>query len=374
MIDNASTREPGPPKSPAKTPDRTPERKIRVLVVDDSPLARKLITAALEEAGDIEVAGCAADGYSACAQVAALRPDVLTLDIGMPGMDGITFLKQSQGQGSVPAVVISAMTGAGCQTAFDALRAGAAEVIAKPVDKPAFLDFRAVLPAKVRAAFACRRPPSRKTAPSETAASALKLRTPGVIAIGSSTGGTQAIEMILRQMCEDCPGIVIAQHIPAKFSLTLAERLEQICRIHVKEAESGDLVRPGLALIAPGDQHMIVQKRPGGLEVAVNQGPRVGFQRPSIDMLFHSVAAVAAGHAIGAILTGMGNDGAAGLLGMKRAGAVTLAQDEASCAVFGMPKEAIRLGAVAHILPLQQIAAALGCLHARGSAASPRVP
>jgi two-component system, chemotaxis family, protein-glutamate methylesterase/glutaminase len=350
-----------------------PTRKIRVLVVDDSALARKLITTTLEEATDIEVAGCASDGYSACSQVALLRPDVLTLDIGMPGMDGLTFLKKSQGAEWVPAVVISSMTGPGCQTAVDALRAGAVEVIGKPVDQPAFLDFRTLLPAKVRAAFACRHSAShtishaglKKTAVADSAIPALKLRIPGIIAIGSSTGGTQAVETILRQAPEDCPGIVIAQHIPARFSLMFAERLKQVCRIHVKEAETGDLVRPGLALIAPGDKHMIVQKRAGALEVVVHQGPRVGFQRPSVDLLFGSVASSAADNAIGAILTGMGNDGAAGLFQMKRTGAVTIAQDEASCAVFGMPREAIRLQAVDHVLPLQQIAAVLGRLHAR---------
>ena len=348
-----------------RLPMKGPERKIRVLVVDDSPLARKLITGALESAGDIEVAGFAADGYSASQQVAALRPDVLTLDLGMPGMDGITFLKRSQGQLWVPVVVISAMAGSSCRTALDALQAGAVEVIGKPVDKPAFLDFRAILPAKIRAAFAFRRTTSPKAGGTDNAGPKLNLRVPAVIAIGSSTGGTEAVEAILRQMAEDCPGLVIAQHIPAKFSLMFAERLKQVCRIQVKEAESGDSIRPGLALIAPGDQHMIVRKRVGGLETEVNQGPRVGFQRPSVDMLFHSVAAAAATSAIGAILTGMGNDGAAGLLEMKRAGALTIAQDEASCAVFGMPKEAIRAGAVNHVLPLSHIAAALGRLHVR---------
>jgi len=335
------------------------------LVVDDSALARKLITDALEEAGDIEVAGSAADGYSACERVTALRPDVLTLDIGMPGMDGLTFLRRMKSQDWVPTVVVSAMTGSGCQTAVEALRAGAVEVIGKPVDKPAFLDFRAILPAKVRAAFACRQKVQKKSRAIEPGVPALKLRAPAIIAIGSSTGGTEAVETILRQMPNDCPGIVIAQHIPARFSMMFAERLSQVCGIQVKEAASGDVVRPGLALIAPGDQHMTVQKRPGGFETSVNQGPRVGFQRPSVDMLFQSVAATAAAQAIGTILTGMGNDGAAGLLAMKLAGALTIAQDEASCAVFGMPKEAIRAGAVDHVLPLNQIAATLGRLHAR---------
>jgi two-component system, chemotaxis family, protein-glutamate methylesterase/glutaminase len=345
-------------------PARVPGRKIRVLVVDDSALARKLITDTLEEAGDIEVAGCAADGYAACEKVATLRPDVLTLDIGMPGMDGLTFLRKAKALNWGPAVVVSAITTAGCQTALEALRAGAVEVISKPVDKAAFLDFRAVLPAKVRAAFACRQKVQAKP-PAIGGASALKLRVPALIAIGSSTGGTEAVETILRQMPADCPGIVIAQHIPARFSLMFAERLSQVCAIKVKEAVSGDVIRTGLALIAPGDQHMTVRKCAGGFEAMVNQGPRVGFQRPSVDMLFHSVAAAVAGDAIGAILTGMGNDGAAGLLAMKQARAVTIAQDEASCAVFGMPKEAIKAGAVDHVLPLNQIAATLGCLHGR---------
>lgn len=338
------------------------ERKIRVLVVDDSAVARKLIRDALEEAGDIEVAGFAVDGYSACEQVTALKPDVLTLDIGMPGMDGLTFLRRARGEDWAPAVVVSAMTGSGCQTAMEALRAGAVEVIGKPVDKPAFRDFRAVLPAKVRAAFACRHRVQKKSPALAAGVPVLSLRAPAIIAIGSSTGGTEAVETILRQMPFDCPGIVIAQHIPARFSMLFAERLSQVCGIQVKEAASGDVVRPGLALIAPGDQHMTVQKRTGGFETSINQGPRVGFQRPSVDMLFQSVASTAGTQAIGTILTGMGSDGAAGLLAMKLAGAITIAQDEASCAVFGMPKEAIRAGAVDHILSLNQIAGTLGRL------------
>jgi two-component system chemotaxis response regulator CheB len=340
-----------------------PERKIRVLVVDDSPLARKLITAALESAGDIEVAGCAVDGISAGAQVSALRPDVLTLDIGMPGMDGITFLRKSRGEGWVPTVVISALTHAGCRTALEALQAGAVEVIGKPTDKSGFLDFRAMLPGKIRAAFASRRDGNGRKGPGDVP-SMRDMATPRIIAIGSSTGGTQAVEAILREVAQDCPAIVIAQHIPARFSSMFADRLSQVCRIEVKEAENGDFIRAGVALIAPGDQHMVVQRKAGGWEVNVNQGPRVGFQRPSVDVLFHSVASAAGARALGVILTGMGSDGAAGLLAMKQAGSSTIAQDEATCTVFGMPKEAIRLGAVDHILPIGQIAGILGRLHA----------
>jgi len=258
------------------------------------------------------------------------------------------------------------MTSAGGGTTIEAMQAGAVDVIEKPVDKTGFLAFRASLPAKVRAAFACHRSEMKVTI-RENPTGRLPVGKPGIVAIGSSTGGTEALETILRQASEDCPGFVIAQHIPAKFSLMFATRLGQVCRIEVKEAASGDLIRPGIALIAPGDHHMVVQRRTGGLEVSVNQGPRIGFQRPSVDMLFRSVAAVTREEAVGVILTGMGNDGAAGLLEMKRNGALTIAQDETTCAVFGMPREAIRIGAVDHVLSIGQIAATLGRLHATSS-------
>lgn len=346
---------------------KSADRKIRVLVVDDSPLACKLITETLEEAGDILVAGSATDGYSAYEKLATLKPDVITLDIQMPGMDGITFLKRLTGDTWVPAVVVSALTRTACRTALEALRAGAVEIIGKPLDHSGFLGFRGGLPAKVRAAFASRKR-GRTEAP-EPVRPFPRLRTPGIIAIGSSTGGTEAIELILRRMPVDCPGIVIAQHIPARFSLTFAERLRQVCAIEVKQAETGDLIRSGLALIAPGDQHLTVKRTARGMETIVSNGARVGFQRPSVDVLFRSVALSAAAKALGAILTGMGNDGTAGLLDMKKAGAVTIAQNEASCAVFGMPKEAIRAGAVDHVLSLDSIATALSNLH---SSAGPR--
>ena len=346
-------------------------RKIRVLVVDDSPLARKLICAALNATGDFEIAGWAEDGQAAREQIAVLKPDVVTLDIAMPRVDGMTFLRQSQGAQWVPAVVVSAMTGRGCRTAMEALRAGAVEVIGKPVDRAAFEEFQSLLPAKVRAAYASQAVATRKSQGAGGAVSALHLPPPAVIAIGASTGGTQAVESILREAPEDAPGMVIAQHIPAKFSAMFAERLSQVCRIAVKEAEDGDRVRPGSALIAPGDQHMVLRKRAAGFEVTLNQGPRVSFQRPSVDVLFHSVAKVAAESALGVLLTGMGNDGAAGLLEMHRAGAVTLVQDEATCTVFGMPREAIRLGGVDHVLPLHEIAAVLGNLRTPRPGAPP---
>ena len=338
-------------------------RRIRVLIVDDSALARKVIAEALREDPGIEIAGWAVDGFSASQQVSALKPDVVTLDIEMPGMDGITFLRKLRGDAWVPAVVVSAVTGPGRLSAFEALRAGAVEVIAKPVAAPAFAEFRSVLVAKVRAAFASRRnlaPPPSNPAQGRV----VKLRPPDLIAMGSSTGGTEAVERILRQMTGDCPGIVIAQHIPARFSLTFAERLKQVCRIRVKEAGDGDVVVPGLALIAPGDQHMALKKSPRGIETVVYHGPRVCFQRPSVNVLFGSVAATVGARALGVILTGMGNDGAEGMLEMKRSGATNIAQDEATCAVFGMPKEAILAGAIDHVLPLNSIAASLSELHA----------
>jgi two-component system chemotaxis response regulator CheB len=344
---------------------RSSGRKLRVLIVDDSALARKIIAEALGEDPDIEIAGWARDGFTAGQQVRSLKPDVVTLDLEMPGMDGLTFLRNLKSDDWIPAVVVSAVTGSGRNAAFEALRAGAVEVITKPSTALEFTEFRSGLPQKVRAAAESRKGASALRAGSALGAHPLKLRAPTIVAIGSSTGGTEAVEHILRELPEDSPGIVIAQHIPARFSLTFAERLRQVCRIHVKEAASGDIVSRGLALIAPGDQHLAVKVTARGIETVVYHGPRVGFQRPSVNVLFHSVAIAAGPCAIGVILTGMGNDGAEGMLEMKRAGAVNLAQNEATCAVFGMPREAIRAGAVDYILPLPAIAATLSALHAR---------
>jgi two-component system chemotaxis response regulator CheB len=344
---------------------RSSGRKIRVLIVDDSALARKVIAEALGEDPDIEIAGWARDGFTAGQQVRLVKPDVVTLDLEMPGMDGLTFLRNLNGDDWIPAIVVSAVTGSGRKAAFEALRAGAVEVITKPTTALEFNEFRSGLPGKIRAASESRKSTGALRRDSAMGAQVLKLRAPAIIAIGSSTGGTEAVERILRQLPEDSAGIVIAQHIPAGFSLAFAERLKQVCRIRVKEAATGDVVSRGLALVAPGDQHMAVKRTARGIETVIYHGPRVGFQRPSVNILFHSVAIAAGARAIGVILTGMGNDGTDGMLEMKRAGAVNLAQNESTCAVFGMPREAIRAGAIDYVLPLPAIAATLSALHVR---------
>jgi two-component system, chemotaxis family, protein-glutamate methylesterase/glutaminase len=344
------------------------DKKTRVLIVDDSAIVRKLLAEALSAESDLEVVGTAPDPYVAREKILSLHPDVLTLDIEMPRMDGLTFLKKLMKFHPLPVVVISSLAQASSRAAIEALQSGAVEVLAKPGGPYSVGEMAQDLPHKIRAAAH-----ARITRPDPTsAASQAKLAGPpaanplasfrpnpaALIAIGASTGGTEAIREVLIRMPENSPGIVIVQHIPAVFSAAFANRLNDLCRIQVREAADGDRVMPGLALIAPGNFHMTLQKR-GGYSVAVHGGERVCYQRPSVDVLFDSVATAAGADAIGAILTGMGADGAKGMLKMKRAGARTIAQDEASCVVFGMPREAIQLGAVDHVLPISRIAGQL---------------
>jgi two-component system chemotaxis response regulator CheB len=295
-----------------------------------------------------------------------LHADVLTLDIEMPRMDGLTFLKKLMRFHPMPVIVISSLAQASSRAAIEALQCGAVEVLAKPGGPYSVGEMKQDLPRKIRAAAQARI--SRPTAPETVAPSspavkaACRSGASGIIAIGASTGGTEAIREVLMRMPENSPGIVVVQHIPPVFSTAFANRLNDLCRIHVREAVDGDRVLAGQALIAPGNFHMTLQKRGGEYSVAVRNGERVCYQRPSVDVLFDSVASVAGGNALGALLTGMGADGAQGMLKMKRAGARTIAQDEASCIVFGMPREAIRMGAVDHVLPLQRIAAELMAL------------
>ncbi len=337
-------------------------RKIRVLIVDDSAIVRKVLGEALAGEADIEVVGAAPDPYVARDKILALEPDVLTLDIEMPRMDGLTFLKKLMHYRPMPVIVISSLGQAGCKAALEALENGAVEVLAKPGGPYSVGELRVVLAAKIRAAAAARlrraqaAPPP---APPPVTPPAHPYDARRIVAIGASTGGTEAISKLLLQMPENSPPFVIAQHIPAGFSRAFADRLNHACRIAVKEAEDGDLVEPGHALIAPGNLHMLLRRIPGGYRVAVKDGPLVCYQRPSVEVLFSSVAEAAGPNATGVILTGMGNDGANGLLKMKQAGAHTIAQDEASCVVFGMPREAIRAGAAAEVLPLDKIAAAI---------------
>jgi two-component system chemotaxis response regulator CheB len=344
------------------------DRKIRVLIVDDSAIVRKILSDALAGEPDMEVVGTAPDPYVARDKILSLRPDVLTLDIEMPRMDGLTFLKKLMHFHPLPTVVISSLAQTSCRAAVQALEFGAVEVLAKPGGPYSVGELRNTLALKIRAAAASRvsrsapaARPSDERRPTDTRP---VLPAGTVIAIGASTGGTEAIAAVLTKLPASTPGIVIAQHIPPEFSRAFANRLNEISAIDVKEAADGDSLRAGLALVAPGDFHMLLRKGDGGYFVNVKTGPKVCYQRPSIDVLFHSAAEAAGREAVGVLLTGMGADGAQGLLAMCRTGARTIAQNEDTCVVFGMPREAIALGAAGQVLPLASISDAI--LRARG--------
>jgi len=344
--------------------------RIKVLIVDDSAIVRKLLTEALAGEDDLEVVGTAPDPFVARDKILSLHPDVVTLDVEMPRMDGLTFLKRLMHYHPMPVIVISSVVESSCQAALDALRLGAVEVLPKPGGPYSVGDLSVALPAKIRAAAAARLPRVRSL-PAESKAPAIQPPAFGegladrsshaqvIVAIGASTGGTEAIQQVLSHLPADCPGIVITQHIPAVFSRTFAQRMNQTCAMEVKEASDGDLVGPGRALVAPGNFHLLLRKCDGAYRVAVRDGPLVCYQRPSVDVMLTSVAEAAGAFGVGVLLTGMGSDGAQGLLRMRSGGAHTIAQDEESCVVFGMPKEAIRLGAAARVLPLSKIAPAI---------------
>ena len=344
------------------------QRKTKVLIVDDSAIVRKMLSEALAAEPDLEVVGTAPDPFVARDKILSLRPDVMTLDIEMPRMDGLTFLKKLMRFHPLPVVIISSLAQASSKTAIEALQCGAVEVLGKPGGPYSVGELKRDLPLKIRSAAHARivnrpEPAVAEKAPAQVLGRAVPPS--AIIAIGASTGGTEAIREVLTRMPEASPGIVVVQHIPAVFSTAFANRLNDLCRIRVREAADGDRVLPGQALVAPGNFHMTLRKRGGEYRVAVQDGERVCYQRPSVDVLFDSVAEAAGGDAIGAILTGMGADGARGMLKMKRAGARTIAQDEASCVVFGMPREAIKAGAVDHVLPLDRIAGELMALAAQ---------
>jgi two-component system, chemotaxis family, protein-glutamate methylesterase/glutaminase len=337
-------------------------RKIRVLIVDDSAIVRKILSEALSGEPDIEVVGTAPDPYIARDKILSLHPDVLTLDIEMPRMNGLTFLEKLSRFHPLPVIVISSVAQSSCEAALEALRLGAVHVLAKPGGPYSVGELRLSLADNVRSAAASRRYVSKPLHAGQAVskpdgiAHVPSVSTGMIIAIGASTGGTEAIREVLVQLPANTPGIVITQHIPAVFSTAFANRLNQLCSIEVKEAADGDALQPGRALIAPGDFHMLIRKNRNGYRVVVKTGPRVCYQRPSVDVLFESVAAAAGRSAIGVLLTGMGSDGAQGLLKMRQAGAWTIAQDEESCVVFGMPREAIRLGAVDQVVALSDVA------------------
>jgi len=335
---------------------------IKVLVVDDSAVVRKIISDHLSKEPDIEVVGTAPDPYVARDKIVKLRPHVVTLDIEMPRMDGLTFLKKLMKYFPLPVVILSSLTPAGSQTALEALAAGAVEVLSKPGSSFSVADMSELLAEKVRAASRARikppsSPPEQADIPSKPLSynRAMSETTHKVVAIGASTGGTEAIKQILTLLPPTAPGIVIVQHMPPNFTTAFAERLNSICHIQVREARDGDSVLPGLALIAPGNFHMLLRRSGARYYVEVKEGPRVHHQRPAVDVLFRSTAKYAGRNAVGILLTGMGADGAQGLLEMKQAGASTIAQDEQSCVVYGMPKEAVKIGAVDEVVPLDKI-------------------
>lgn len=333
--------------------------KIRVLVVDDSAVVRKVFTEELSHEKDIEVVGTAPDPYVARDKIVALKPDVVTLDIEMPRMDGITFLRKLMKYFPLPVIIVSSLTTAGGTLALEAMDGGAVDVICKPGEAYSVGDMSAQLAEKIRAAAHVNMAARAKSLSSRPRAESRQLSltktTNKIIAIGASTGGTEALKEVLIQMPANSPGIMIVQHMPANFTTSFAERLDSLCKIRVKEAEDGDSVVPGTALLAPGNFHMVMRRSGARYYVNIKSGPLVCYQRPAVDVLFNSVAAYGGANAVGVILTGMGKDGAQGMLKMKQAGAQTIAQDEKTCVVFGMPKEAIDAGGVDKIAPLQDI-------------------
>jgi Chemotaxis response regulator containing a CheY-like receiver domain and a methylesterase domain len=333
-------------------------KKIRVLIVDDSALIRRILSNELAQDGRIEIVGTAADPFFARDKIVKLRPDVLLLDIEMPRMDGITFLEKLMQYYPLPVIIVSSLGEKGSKTALKAIELGALEVVQKPGSSYSIGEMTAQLADKIVAVSQARlfpRSDRGRKSPSPVSSSAMLNTTHKIIAMGASTGGTEALREVLTRLPAVMPPILIVQHMPQNFTRSFAERLDSICALNVKEAEDEEPATPGKVLIAPGNKHMLLRRNGAFYYVKVKDGPRVFHQRPSVEILFESVAAYAGSNAVGIILTGMGRDGADGLLRMKNAGAFTIAQDEKSCVVFGMPKEAIQAGAVVKIAPLEQI-------------------
>lgn len=341
---------------------------IQVLVVDDSAVVRQVLTAILNEAPDMTVYATASDPIFARQQMQKRWPDVIVLDIEMPRMDGLTFLRQLMSEKPTPVIICSSLAVKGTELSLQALSAGAVDVVTKPQlgVKDFLLDAKHLLWQTVRAAAGARLVKRNPVEPKVRLSPApapdlvsMSATTDRITLIGTSTGGTQALEQILSQIPRTCPGIAVVQHMPEKFTEAFARRLDGLCDVEVKEAETGDRLIPGRVLIAPGGHHLEVQRSGAQYIAKVFRGPAVNRHCPSVDVLFRSAARAAGRNATGIILTGMGDDGARGLLEMRKAGARTIAQDEASCVVFGMPKEAIALGAAAEVLSLSKIPAVL---------------
>jgi two-component system, chemotaxis family, protein-glutamate methylesterase/glutaminase len=355
---------------------------IKVLVVDDSAVVRKVLVELLRAQKGIEVIGAAADPLFAMERMKTSWPDVIVLDVEMPRMDGVTFLRKLMHERPTPVVICSTLTETGAPTTLEALAAGAVTFITKPkLGLQEFLTGAAAeITSAIRAAASAnvrRRAVARPAGAALTAAPikhtadvilapaggrAMSRTTERVVALGTSTGGTQALEQVLTALPAVTPGIVIVQHMPPVFTATFAARLDALCQITVREARNNDRVTPGQALIAPGGKHMILQRSGAHYYVEIREGPPVCRHCPSVDVLFRSVAKAAGRNALGIIMTGMGDDGARGLKEMRDAGADTIAQDEASCVVFGMPREALRLEAAARVVSLEELSTAI--LHA----------
>jgi two-component system chemotaxis response regulator CheB len=345
-------------------------RRLKVLIVDDSASVRQALSDMIGAEPDLEVMGTAADPYFAAQKIQQEIPDVILCDVEMPRMDGITFVQKIMSQRPIPVIICSSLTTAGSATFMRAMEAGAVDVVTKPqLGTREFLNesrvritdaIRAAATARIRQRSANPAVPQAKLTadaiippPRRTT---LVHTTERVVMIGASTGGTEALRAVLEALPPDVPGILVVQHMPAGFTSSFANRLNELCRVSVREARHGDRVLRGQVLIAPGDKHLLVQRSGAQYRVEVREGPLVSRHRPSVDVLFRSAARAAGPNATGIIMTGMGDDGAKGLLEMRQSGGATIAQDEESCVVFGMPKEAIRLGAAQHILPLGRLA------------------
>jgi two-component system chemotaxis response regulator CheB len=333
---------------------------IKAFIVDDSAVVRQVLSRILDSDPEIEVIGSAPDPLFAEGKMQRQWPDVIVLDVEMPRMDGISFLKKIMASRPTPVVICSTLTEKGTAISIDALASGAVEVIAKPkVGLKSFLSESSVtLIRAVKAAARARVRQSKAVEPAEPSGSGLLANsktTDGVVALGTSTGGTQALQAVLTRLPAICPGIVVVQHMPEKFTAAFADRLNRLCKCEIKEAEDGDRVLPGKVLIAPGGRHMQLERCGAQYRVRIVDGPPVNRHKPSVDVLFRSVARAAGSNAMGVIMTGMGNDGAQGLLQMRTAGALTAAQDEESCVVYGMPKEAVKLGAASQTVPLAAV-------------------
>lgn len=331
--------------------------KIRVLSIDDSALMRRIMTDIINSHSDMEVVATAPDPLVARDLIKKLNPDVLTLDVEMPRMDGLDFLEKLMRLRPMPVVMVSSQTERGSEVTLRALELGAIDFVTKPQlgIREGMLAYSEAIAEKVRAASRARISPRAPARPSGTIQHGPLLSSEKLIAIGASTGGTEAIRHLLQVLPLSCPAVLITQHMPAGFTRSFADRLNRLCQIEVKEAENGERVLPGHAYIAPGSRHMTLTRSGANYQIAITDTGPVNRHRPSVDVLFHSVARYAGRNAVGVILTGMGNDGAAGMLAMHKAGAWTIAQSESSCVVFGMPREAINAGGVSEVADLSQI-------------------